>query len=904
MRRPPPRHRAEPAPRHTASLSAVTAVVLLLSAGTAWAHWTAGSVPGGSGAAKATSMQAGTAPTASASGSAVTLTWSASSLASGHAVDGYVVTRYDAATHSAQTTLTGCAGVVAATTCVESGVPDGYWTYTVTPAVGTYWRGTESAFSNVVRTPVPDTTGPSGGSVDASGLTGTGARYSTSTSLQIGFSPGTDPSGLAASGAQLLVASATLGSGDGSCGTFGSYGLVATDPASPRAVSVADQACYRYRYVVADSVGNTTTYTSGDVKVDTTAPSTPTLSFTSGTNTWWSGSGTSVYYRSGASSGSFTATASSSDSASGIAGYTFPALGANWTSTPGSTGVNTYSWSGAPAAPGATSVTSADNAGLVSAGRSFSMVADDTAPTAGTINYADGTTSSTSVSVSFTTGTDAGSGIASRLLQRASATLTNGTCGSYGAFATVSGGTNPSSPFGDTVTAGSCYRYQYVVTDNVGNATTASSASVVKASMTYSALVLATAGLHNYWRLEDTPTSSDTFTDFYATSLQSHTGEIGAGWVKHPVSSADAVIDAASQIHKAGTGTVGALYYTTTTPTSADYRVEADLDEFTTNADDMAGVVGRLDPTNANGTYYLARQEVSRAKWVLYKVVNGSWTWLGEADSPTVWWGSSNRVTLDMRGSSIKLLVNGTTYVSVTDGSITGAGRGGISLGFNGSTGTSIGDWDGYHVDNFKITYPVVDSAGSDHGELVNGPTTGVTGALSTPAGSAIRFDGVDDYVTVARQIADDFSIELWFKSTQGIGFGTDWWTGAGLVDADTWGPADDFGLSLNAAGRLLAGVGVWPETTVVSSVAGLNDGNWHHVVYTRTKSTGLITLYADGVVVGTATGATSSLTATPTMTIGRINSVGNNFAGTIDEVATYDVALSAATVAAHYAAR
>ena len=87
------------------------------------------------------------------------------------------------------------------------------------------------------------------------------------------------------------------------------------------------------------------------------------------------------------------------------------------------------------------------------------------------MTYADATQTSTTVSVGFTTGTDAGSGIGTRLLQRASATLTGTTCGTYGAFATVAGGTNPAtSPVVDTVTAGICYKYQYVVSDNVGNA--------------------------------------------------------------------------------------------------------------------------------------------------------------------------------------------------------------------------------------------------------------------------------------------------------------------------------------------------------------------------------------------------------------------------------------------------
>ena len=313
--------------------------------------------------------------------------------------------------------------------------------------------------------------------MDASGLVGTGFRYATSTSLSLNLSKGTDPSGLAASGAQLTRATATLTGGV--CGTFGSYSLVAggTDPATPKSDVVTDQACYSYKYLVADTLGNPTTYTSPDIKVDLTAPSTPSLAKSAFTNTWWS-AGSAVYYRSAAASGSFTATASATDTGSGIGSYGFPSFGTNWTSTPGALGVNTYSWSGAPAAPGTKNVTATNNAASTSVNSPIVMTADDTAPTAGTVSYVDGSTAGTTVSVSFTTGTDGGSGLGTRLLQRATAPMTGITCGSFSGFSTVAGGTNPASPLIDTVAADTCYKYQYVVSDNVGNLHTATSANV------------------------------------------------------------------------------------------------------------------------------------------------------------------------------------------------------------------------------------------------------------------------------------------------------------------------------------------------------------------------------------------------------------------------------------------
>jgi hypothetical protein len=349
--------------------------------------------------------------------------------------------------------------------------------------------------TSTATTTVVDASGPTGGSVDATGLVGTGARYSTSTTLSIVLAKGTDPAGLAASGAKLRRSTATLTSGgtaNGSCGSYPAATQIgADDPASPVADTVpAGQACYRYEYDVADTLGNRTTYTSPDIKIDTTAPAAaPTFAFSGLTNTYWSGS--TLYYRSNATGGSFTATAGASDADSGIASFAFPSLPAGWTGTAGALGVNTYSWSTAnPTAPvGAQNATATNHATLTSPAAGFTLTSDVTAPATGNVAYTDGYYTSASVGVTFARGTDGASGVngTSGVLQRASTTLTGVTCGSFvgATFTTVTGGTNPASPFADTsVASGNCYQYRYLASDNVGNQVTYTSASVAKVDST------------------------------------------------------------------------------------------------------------------------------------------------------------------------------------------------------------------------------------------------------------------------------------------------------------------------------------------------------------------------------------------------------------------------------------
>ncbi len=343
----------------------------------------------------------------------------------------------------------------------------------------------ETATNAAAFSVVKDATGPTGGSVDARGLAGTGGRYSTSTALSMALAPGVDAgSGLAASGAQLLRATAGLisdGTVNGVCGSYGAYGQVgANDPVSPVSdVVPVDRSCYRYAYVVSDKVGNQTTYTSPDVKVEAPPPPTPALSFSVLNGAYWSGVGTTVYYTP-AAAGGFRLTAASSDLFSGTTGFGFPTLPAGWSGTPGGSGVENYTWSPSPTAPsGGQSVTSTNNAGG-SAAASFTAVPDGAAPTGGSISYTNGFSAARTASISLVAPSDAGSGLAagSSVLQRAQAPLAGGTCGAFGAFATVA--TSPTSPYTDSVTSGNCYEYRYVVADNLGNAATLSSQSVLK----------------------------------------------------------------------------------------------------------------------------------------------------------------------------------------------------------------------------------------------------------------------------------------------------------------------------------------------------------------------------------------------------------------------------------------
>jgi hypothetical protein len=121
---------------------------VLAGVGLAFAIWSPNFASAG-GNSKAQSMPSGNTPTVSAAGSSVTVSWTQSTLATGTAVAGYVVQRYDASTNALQTIGAGCSGTVSALTCTETSVPTGSWKYTVTPKQNS-WTGAESAKSGTV----------------------------------------------------------------------------------------------------------------------------------------------------------------------------------------------------------------------------------------------------------------------------------------------------------------------------------------------------------------------------------------------------------------------------------------------------------------------------------------------------------------------------------------------------------------------------------------------------------------------------------------------------------------------------------------------------------------------------------------------------------------------------------
>jgi hypothetical protein len=179
------------------------------------------------------------------------------------------------------------------------------------------------------------------------------------------------------------------------------------------------------------------------------------------------------------------------------------------------------------------------------------------------------------------------------------------------------------------------------------------------------------------------PFLEDSFTDTSGLVLDSHTGEIGATWTKHPsFASGEYAIDGSGRLR---CKTAPSAYYASGVPASADYSVEAPIAVLT--AARRFGMAGRMS-TSADTMYHI-QWVTAEEKVTLFKRVAGTNTSLGTATlKPEV--GVNHTLRLEMTGSAIKVFIDAAEKISAVDGTITAAGRAGVHTTENSSTNAGM----------------------------------------------------------------------------------------------------------------------------------------------------------------------------------------------------------------------
>jgi hypothetical protein len=182
---------------------------------------------------------------------------------------------------------------------------------------------------------------------------------------------------------------------------------------------------------------------------------------------------------------------------------------------------------------------------------------------------------------------------------------------------------------------------------------------------------------------------SDTFTDTAATALTAHTGEVGATWTNQ-VGAGSTVISSSNRLRCNG----AAHHYASGSPASADYDVQADFHCLTLT--NVAGICGR-SRTDVNTNYAATYNSTAATPcWELRKTITGANTILASYNE-TLTASQTYVCKLEMRGSTLKVYIDGVERCSSSDGDITAAGFAGIR-----NISGSAGNLTGVHLDNYS----------------------------------------------------------------------------------------------------------------------------------------------------------------------------------------------------------
>jgi hypothetical protein len=195
-----------------------------------------------------------------------------------------------------------------------------------------------------------------------------------------------------------------------------------------------------------------------------------------------------------------------------------------------------------------------------------------------------------------------------------------------------------------------------------------------------------------------TPFVYDTFTDTDGTLLTAHTGETGATWAL-ATGSASGITITSNRMYNT---VVGAYYYASGTPPSADYEVEAVVRVVTnlTGSTTVMAVGGRMS-TSAR-TAYLACADVTAAGALRIRIQSrinntiGTLNVVNSVTTPTA--GTDHTLKLKMLGSAISAWWDGVQVSSGTSTEITAAGKAGVYGNAVSTTST------GHHFDSITAT--------------------------------------------------------------------------------------------------------------------------------------------------------------------------------------------------------
>lgn len=171
----------------------------------------------------------------------------------------------------------------------------------------------------------------------------------------------------------------------------------------------------------------------------------------------------------------------------------------------------------------------------------------------------------------------------------------------------------------------------------------------------------------------------------------------------------------------------------------------------------------------------------------------------------------------------------------------------------------------------------------------------------------SLDFDGVDDYLEITKTTGYTVtSLSMWVKTSALYGVNIE----TALSSNDDYNQGRDFFIGDTPTTTNEAYIGMWAGAAIrgkTSATGGIpiNDGNWHHLVWTYDATAGTsasINMYVDGVNQYSQAANTSWWTREIKYQYFALPKLSNNyFDGNIDEISIWSTVLSGANVATLY---
>jgi hypothetical protein len=156
--------------------------------------------------------------------------------------------------------------------------------------------------------------------------------------------------------------------------------------------------------------------------------------------------------------------------------------------------------------------------------------------------------------------------------------------------------------------------------------------------------------------------------------------------------------------------------------------------------------------------------------------------------------------------------------------------------------------------------------------------------------------EGSSAFANLSNAISGSFTVTAWVKTTSSVGSDDDdaYW-GMPIWYADGTGANYTEPLSITGSKAAFTVHDENGDPTTVHSTTSVNDGNYHFIAVTRNQTTGLMSMYVDGVLEATANGTTAPLIPATYFDLAGGNA---HYTGLVDDLRIYSTNLTAGNIA------